>query len=256
MTSRIEHTDVGAYALGLLDDDDRRAFAEHLTGCSPCTAELSEMTGLAGMLRGVDPVEDPKEPPGHETAEDRAEDTAPVPPGEVPDSSGVIDLMRRKRAADRRARRGTFVIGVAAAVALVAGGMAAGNALGGRAAEPVAAGHSHGPAEEFYLRGKPIPGAGAPGVSGGLVVEAKPWGTHAALQLKGVKGPLECELVAVAKTGERRVVTGWAVPSAGYGVPGHPDPLYVHGGAALPPEGLDRFEVVTTSGKTLLTVRV
>mgnify|MGYP001329640511 CR=1 FL=1 len=30
MSSPVEHTDVGAYALGLLEEDDRRAFEAHL----------------------------------------------------------------------------------------------------------------------------------------------------------------------------------------------------------------------------------
>jgi hypothetical protein len=48
-------------------------------------------------------------------------------------------------------------------------------------------------------------------------------GTYVSLDLADVHGPLECELIAVSKTGERRVVTGWTV-----GVPGdgtwHSDP--------------------------------
>jgi anti-sigma factor RsiW len=38
-----EHTDVGAYALGLLEPEDRRAFEEHLAGCPACAAELAEL---------------------------------------------------------------------------------------------------------------------------------------------------------------------------------------------------------------------
>ncbi|MEV8636619.1 zf-HC2 domain-containing protein [Streptosporangium sp. NPDC051023] len=235
MSPRVEHTDVGAYALGLLEEDDRRAFSAHLSGCPSCTAELAELTGTAEALAGVEPVE----------GDDRTSGSR----GEV------VDLLRRKRAADRRARRGTFVIGVAAAAALVATGVAVGGTLsGGGATMPV---HSaHGPAEEFYRRGNPIAGSGAPGVSGGVVLETKGWGTHAALELKGVRGPLECELVAVSRTGGRRVVTGWAVPEKGYGVPGSPEPLYVHGGTALSPADIDRFEVNTTSGRTLLVIDV
>ena len=33
---RSEHTDVAAYALGLLDPADRQAFEEHLAGCPGC----------------------------------------------------------------------------------------------------------------------------------------------------------------------------------------------------------------------------
>jgi hypothetical protein len=267
----VEHTDVGAYALGLLDDADRRAFAEHLSGCPSCTAELAGLTGLAGAFRGVAPVE-----PG--------EDEPAEPP------AGVAELVRRRTAADRKARRGTFVIGLAAAVVLVAGGIAVGTTMAGGGAalstghsahsapsaplgEPTApsapfgepsapsaqpAGDSahagHGPAEMFFHQGTPIAGQGRAGISGGLVVKEDDWGSHAALELKGIRGPLECELVVVSESGEERVVTGWAVPDEGFGVPGSPQPLYVHGGSALPLDRIDRFEVVTTGGSTLLTV--
>lgn len=234
MNARIEHTDVGAYALGLLDDGDRAAFEEHLATCQPCAAELSELSGMAGMLTGLGPIED-----------------------ELPQEAEVIDLLRRRKAADRRTRRGTLVIGVAAAVTLVAGGITVGTAMSGGAPPPVA-GHAHdaGPAEQFYAEGRPVSGVGVEGVSGGLVYESKGWGTHAALKLGGVKGPLECELVAVSKTGQRRVMTGWAVPPSGYGVAGQPDPLYMHGGSPLNPDQIDRFEVTTSTGKTLLTVDI
>ncbi|WP_219470036.1 anti-sigma factor family protein [Nonomuraea rhizosphaerae] len=237
--NRVEHTDVGAYALGLLDHDDKIAFEAHLSLCPSCTAELSELSGVASVLTGIGPVRDDP-PPRDGQAE-------------------VIDLLRRKKAEDRRSRRGTFVIGLAASVTLVAGGLAVGTQLGGNDSAPsvAASGHnSHlGPAEQFYADGTPIPGQGAAGVSGGLVIEEKGWGTHAALKLAGVTGPLECELVSVAKNGQRRIMTGWSVPKAGYGVPGQPEPLYMHGGSPWALKDIDHFEVVTSTGQTLLTVR-
>jgi len=240
MTSRVDHTDVGAYALGILGEADRTAFSDHLSTCPSCTAELRELSGTADALAGLGPLRD-------------GDDVAGTGEGN-PDE--VVDLLRRRKAADRRARRGTFVIGAAAAVTLVAGGIAAGTAISGESGS-VPVGHSaHGPAEDAYRAGTPLAGKGASGVTGGLVLETKGWGTHAVLELRGVRGPLECELIAVSPTGERRVVTGWAVPERGYGVPGSPEPLYVHGGVAWGPAGIDRFEVRTGGGSTLLTVTV
>lgn len=236
MSARVEHTDVGAYALGLLEDDDRRAFEAHLSRCRSCAVELSELAGVAGALTGIGPVMD--DPP---------HDGRPAE---------VLDLLRRKRAADRRSRRGTFLMGLAASVALLAGGLTVGAQLADRPAPPAAHGTELGPAEQFYALGTPLPGTGTGGVSGGLVLESKGWGTHAALKLSGVKGPLECELIAVGSNGDRRVMMGWAVPVPGYGVPGSAAPLYVHGAAALPLDRIDRFEVVTSAGDNLLTVKV
>ncbi|GAA3538551.1 anti-sigma U factor RsuA [Nonomuraea rosea] len=242
MTSRVEHTDVGAYALGLLDDDDRLAFETHLLVCPACRFELSDLAGVASVLNGIGPVED-ADPPSFEEQGD------------------VVDLLRRKKSADRRTRRGTFVIGMAAAVTLVAGGLTIGTQLDAESPPQVAQEHSGhmgthmGPAEQFYADGSPIEGKGVDGITGGLVVESKGWGTHAALKLAGVKGPLECELISVGKSGERRVMTGWSVPPAGYGVPGSPDPLYMHGGSATPLANIDHFEVISSAGKKLLTIK-
>ncbi|WP_188187301.1 anti-sigma factor family protein [Nonomuraea sp. SYSU D8015] len=240
MTSRVEHTDVGAYALGLLDEEDKEAFEAHLLFCAPCRAELTELAGVASVLNGLSgPVEDDRPP-------------TPAP---------AIDMVRRRKAAHRRRRKGTYVIGMAAAVTLVAGGLTVGTQLSGGGAQQAAQeqqnpmGEHMGPAEQFYADGRPIEGKGVDGVTGGVVVESKGWGTHAALKLAGVKGPLECELISVAKSGERRVMTGWSVPPAGYGVPGSPDPLYMHGGSATPLKDIDHFEVVTSTGKKLLTIK-
>lgn len=235
MTSRVEHTDVGAYALGLLDEEDRLAFEAHLLGCRSCAVELQELRGVAQALHGLGPVTD--EPPEEEQ------------PAEV------IDLLHRKQAADRRSRRATFLVGLAAGIALVAGGLVVGAQIGAQNAPPAA--HSRlGPAEQFYAMGTPVPGTGRDGVTGGLVLESKGWGTHAALKLSGVQGPLECELVAIGKNGDRRVMMGWAVPPGGYGTPQNPEPLYMHGAAALPLDQIDRFEVITATGRNLLTVEV
>ena len=40
-------------------------------------------------------------------------------------------------------------------------------------------------------------------VSATVGMEKKAWGTHTVLELKNVKGPLKCSLIAVGKNGER-----------------------------------------------------
>jgi anti-sigma factor RsiW len=76
-----EHTDVGAYSLGLLEQQDRQAFEAHLADCPVCTAELAELSGMAGLLTGVEPV-------------GPAETAA-----EAGDNVAVTDLLRRRAAA-------------------------------------------------------------------------------------------------------------------------------------------------------------
>jgi len=48
------HTDVGAYSMGLLEEQDRREFEDHLAGCPACAAEVAELSPMAALLRGVE----------------------------------------------------------------------------------------------------------------------------------------------------------------------------------------------------------
>jgi hypothetical protein len=141
-------------------------------------------------------------------------------------------------------------VGPAGAAACVA-------ALGGGLAVGFAASPGQLPAGTAVLTGQlhsaTDPGTGVTGTVGLL---AKTWGIYVSLRLGGVHGPLECELIAVARTGERRVVTGWLVLSPGDGVPGHPAPLLVQGGTAILAANLARFDVIVVNGPTLLSIPV
>jgi hypothetical protein len=55
----------GAYVLGALSDDDRRAYEAHLADCDACTASLRELQGLPQALALVSPaaLEDDHPPP-------------------------------------------------------------------------------------------------------------------------------------------------------------------------------------------------
>ncbi|QKG25688.1 anti-sigma factor family protein [Actinomadura verrucosospora] len=232
MSSQVEHTDVGAYALGLLEADDRRAFEAHLRGCGFCQAELRELGSMAEALSGIDPAE--AEPPG--------EPAAPPAP--------VIDMVRRRRAADRRRRRVAYAAGAAAAAALVAIGVGVGTTLGDDGGKPqqrppqAIVGERHRAADART------------GASGTVGLVDKKWGTQVSFELTGVKGPLKCHLEAVSKSGARSVVGGWRVPEPGYGVPGSPKPLDMQGATALSRSEISSFQVVVDGGGTLLTIPV
>jgi hypothetical protein len=232
-----EHTDVGAYALGLLEDEDRRAFETHLAGCDQCTRELAGFSGMRELLVGLGPV---------------ATDAEDMPP---PATGELSALLRRRRTAARRQRRGTALLGLAAGVALLAGGVTVGAAAGGHGAY---SGHDHGNVPGDLLAWGETKRATDPrtGVSGIVAMENKGWGTHIALDLTHVKGPLTCEMVAISTSGAPHVVTEWSVPAPGYGEPGGPDHLQVHGGTALRRSDLRRFEVRDQDGRTLLTIPV
>ncbi|WUI01303.1 zf-HC2 domain-containing protein [Spirillospora sp. NBC_00431] len=253
MTARIEHTDIGAYALGLLEDEDHRAFEAHLARCASCAAELREMSGVAEALSGLgeftEAVQGFERPDADASTGAAETGAAERPPAEV------IELVRRERRSDRRRRRGTYVIGAAAAAVLIGTGVTVGAGLGDDGLP--ADGHQHGPAQALVVSGERHSGSDPrTGVSGLVGLRPAAWGTHVGLELKGVRGPLRCRLEAVSRNGERTVVTGWRVPVKGYGLPGSPGPLITHGGTAIQRRDLDRFEVKVDGGGTLLTIPI
>jgi len=220
-----EHIDLGAYALGLLEDQDKAVFEAHLATCDRCAAELRTLSPVADLLHGLEPVEQPGDPGA----------------GELP-----VDLLRKRAALSRRRFRWQVAVGAAACVAALGGGVAVGVAAAqhGQPAGPVLAGQRHAATDPVT------------GVTGTVGLVAKAWGTQVTLDLAHVRGPVECQLIAISKTGERKVVTGWFVPEPGDGVPGHPAHLLVQGGTAIPLGSLERFEVTVVRGPTLLTIPV
>jgi Putative zinc-finger len=212
------HTDVGAYALGLLEAVDRQAFEEHLAGCPACAAELKELSGMKGLLTGIDPVDEPA--------------------GE-PTEAEVTDLVRRRALSERRRVRWQSVVAAAAAVILIAAGVGIGLATAPQShaptAEPLVVLSVHQNATAAGAN----PHTGVTGVAG---LVKKPFGTQVTLNLK-MKGPLECQIVAVSKTGERTVIATWFVPPVDFGGALHPAPLHIQGWTTIKTGDLAHIDV-------------
>jgi predicted anti-sigma-YlaC factor YlaD len=222
----VQHTDVAAYSFGLLEDQDRLEFEAHLAECESCTAEVAELSAMSSLFAGVDPVEPEQDQPG---------------------VAQVEDLMRRRATARRRTGRQRAFLAAAASVVLLGGGVAAG----------VAAASQPGPAPVLAMQGEQHTAANAAtGVHGRVGLVDFAWGTQVILDLAGVRGPLTCQLVAVSRSGERRVIAGWQVPAAGYGVPGHPAHLLLAGGTSIARGDLARVEVDVAGGRRLLSIRI
>jgi hypothetical protein len=219
-----EHTDIGAYALGLLDEPDRQAFEDHLGSCPSCGFELAELGRMSELLSGVEPV---------------------PPAGELAAGPPVVDLLSRRAAAQRRRSRWQVAAGVAAGLVLLAGGVSAGIAA-----------HSGSPAAVKLAGRLHSAVAAGTGVTGTVGLVSMGWGTQVTLDLSKLHGPLTCELISVSKSGQQRVVLSWHVPPAGYGVPGHPAHLLVEGGTPIPASQLAQLVVKVTRGRTLLTIPV
>ncbi|OCC09625.1 anti-sigma factor [Streptomyces sp. PTY087I2] len=250
-----EHDAAAAYVLGILDDAQASDFEAHLAGCARCAAHLDEFAGMEPMLAMLS--ESPSAVPGARPVPHVPEQPAPRLLG------GLMDEVARKR--HRRTRRSRYW--VAAAAALIVGGPVAAFAVTSgddRGGGSVAVGEPHptSPAEDaFFEHMTEKVSATDPTTRVGATVgmEEKAWGTHTVLELKNVKGPQKCNLVAVSKTGEEEVVTSWSVPQWGYGIEGATNPaakapLYVHGGAAMDREDIARFEVRTFDGERLVEI--
>ena len=226
------HTDVGAYSMGLLEERDRREFEDHLAGCAACAAEVAELSPMAALLRGVEPADAASEPAA----------------GREPAGGDVTELLRRRARQQRQRRRWQIALGAAAGIVLIGGigvGIAAAPQNGPPAPPPLAlTGQLHSATD---------PGTGVAGTVG---LVAKAWGTQVTLDLSKVHGPAECELVAVSRTGERRVVMGWLVTAPGDGVPGHPAHLVIRGGTSIPRSDLSRVDVDVVNGRTLVSIPV
>ena len=234
------HTDVGAYSMGLLEERDRREFEDHLAGCAACAAEVAELSPMAALLRGVEPAS----AAGSEPAAGRELAAGPEPGG-----GDVTELLRRRARQQRQRRRWQVALGAAAGIVLIGGGIGVGIATAPQDGTP--------PAPPLALTGQ-VHSATNPGtgVAGTVGLVAKAWGTQVTLDLSKVHGPAECELVAVSRTGERRVVMGWLVTAPGDGVPGHPAHLVLRGGTSIPRNDLSRVDVDVVNGRTLVSIPV
>ncbi|MFF7228744.1 Putative zinc-finger [Streptomyces sp. 2323.1] len=239
------HTDVGAYALGVLDAADADRFEAHLVGCDRCAAELEQLMRLTPVM-----AEFKQSAPTPQTI------TAVPGPAML---DGLLDVVTTTRRG--RARRRLFL--VAAAVVLIVGGPVATFALKGtEAPESPPSPPLANAVRAQYAAGEKVSSVDPDTkVSAGVSMAARPWGTQVVLELANVKGPLACDLVAVGKDGKRQTVTTWAVPKGGYGIPGstakwNREPLYAAGGAALNRGDIDHFEINTLDGKRLAKVNV
>jgi len=218
-----EHTDVAAYVLGLLEPADRQAFEEHLAGCPACAAELAELSDMKGLLTGIGPVE---------AAADE------------PDEASVTDLVRRRAQSQRRRVRWQSVLAAAAAVALLAGGLIVGRAVAPQPPPVAAIAH-------------PITATNpATGVAGTVGLVKKPFGTQVTLDLSKIRGPKECQMVAVSTTGKRFVIATWFLPPVEFGGPAHPAPVSLVGWTTIKTGDLSRIDVTLVSGSTLVSIPV
>ncbi|WP_304364694.1 zf-HC2 domain-containing protein [Streptomyces viridosporus] len=249
-----EHETVGAYALGILDDAEATAFEAHLASCEWCAQQLDELAGMEPMLAALADL------PGAGTPAIGESLSAKPSPRVV---EKLVDEVAERRA--RKRRRNFYMVAAAGALIVsgpfvavaTTGGDGGGGGGGGGTNRTLAA----DPVKDAFDKASDKVSATDPGtkVSATVAREKKLWGTEIVTELKNVKGPQKCALIAVGKNGERETVTSWSVPGEGYGLPDAKtekarQPLYIQGGSSFDPNKIDHFQVMTFDGKVLVEV--
>lgn len=249
-----EHETVGAYALGILDDAEASAFEMHLAGCEWCAQQLDELAGMEPMLAALADL------PGAGTPSIGESLSAKPSPRVV---EKLVDEVAERRA---RKRRRNFYMVAAAGALIVSGPFVAvatsnGGDGGGGGASSTSRPLSANPAKDAFdqIPDKITATDPSTKVSATVALQKKDWGTSTVVEIKNVKGPEKCAMIAVGKNGERETVTSWSVPDWGYGLPDATSdkgkqPLYVQGGASFDPNEIDHFEIMTFDGDKLVEV--
>ncbi|KOT94913.1 zf-HC2 domain-containing protein [Streptomyces sp. ESR1.13] len=180
MRSLERHGDVGAYALGVLEEAEAFRFEDHLMECPRCAAQVTEFgpaTRQLMLYRKATPrVVHPLAGPGPR----------------------LLDRLLSEVATRHRAGRRRVLYAVAAAVVCaVAGPGAVLYASQGERTAPLTATDARS------------------GVWARVTAEDETWGTGVRLEVRDGTGPRSCRLVAVGRDGSEQTVTSWTVPGHG-----------------------------------------
>ncbi|MEV6813622.1 zf-HC2 domain-containing protein [Micromonospora sp. NPDC051296] len=254
--SRVDHMDVAAYALGVLDEQDMERFEEHLATCWACAAELESMVPVVGLLSDID-----------EESITAMEQTQSNPV--------LLDRTLVALRTHRRKARFRQILATAAAVVVFGGltGVVFSN-LAGDSTPPSIAGPTTAP---FDPPGGGSGNPGGPNIGGneqeGEQVDvtdpstgvqstfwliSKDFGTKVDFTLGRLPGPRTCRLVVVREDSSTEVVSTWTVPPGGYGTNSNPQLAALSATTSTKLDDIKHFEVQEVDGKgvgqPLLTV--
>ncbi|MFD8810505.1 zf-HC2 domain-containing protein [Streptomyces sp. NPDC059627] len=215
MRSLERHRDVGAYALGVLDEAEAFRFEDHLMECPSCTAHVTEFGPAARQLmlyrRATPRFVHPMAQPGPR----------------------LLDRLLAEVASRHRAKRRKLLYGLAASVVFAVAGPGI----------AVYAGHDAAPAVQVTA---------ATDAQSGIWAQVKSEdtdsGSSIVLEVKDPNGPRSCRLVAVGQDGSEQVVTTWAERD-------HDGRMStMTGGSSMHPDEIDRYEVRNADGQRLVTL--
>jgi hypothetical protein len=218
---------LGAYSLGILDDDERSSVDEHLAQCEQCRAELASLRRTVGQLATVP-----------------AEWVAPA-------AVGRDDLVLRRTLRDVRAGRSQGRTRLVTAVAAAAVALVALSGVTG-----LIVGRQTAPDQRIEALPPDPPGtrhltATAATTGAGMAATIRPAANWVRLNAKvtGVPEGTRCRLVVVTKAGARESVGSWEVSKKGA-----TEGTGIDAAAAVPLDQVASLEVQTLDGKPLVSV--
>ncbi|MFC1441145.1 zf-HC2 domain-containing protein [Streptacidiphilus sp. N1-10] len=223
-----ESVSLGAYLLGALDPEERRALERHIAGCAHCRAELVELAPLPGLMRHTAFEELP------ETAE-VAESLSPAreQPPEA-DSAGLRPLPVPTQHRRRSRKRAALAAGLALAACAAGVGVYSVAERGGGAgrAATVQAAATWGATDPTTH------------VSATAALFPEAWGTQFQLKLGGLPSDITCHLVVHGKDGATETAGTWG---SGYAVSAQ-----VPASTSISPAQITGLDVLDGTGKLLV----
>lgn len=209
--------DDAAYVLGALAPAERATFEGHLVGCAACRARVDEVSGVPGLLVGLD-------------------ETDLVADDPVPD---VLPLLLARARRDRRRQRGLVATLVAVAAACLA------------ALLVVVLVHRAAPTGDPTAAAKPFTVLVPDAVEASAVLQPEPWGTAIDIRCRyasaGTTRAFVYLMVAYDRSGHSEALGSWELP------PGRN--ISFSAGSAWPPHAISRIDITTADGHPLLRLR-
>ena len=203
----------GAYALGALEPDERRAFERHLAGCPICAGDVKSLAPIPGLLAQIDPSE---------LDETGAANTSAV-------IASLVRFEQERLRTSRQRWRLAALASVAAGLLVVGGLLTFGNrrSSGPQAPSSVAAAVTMSQAE-----------------STAVFTSARGWGTEIRVELSGLPLRDRYQLWAVDHAGTWSVAATWGpTPTGG---------ARVTGATSLPADTLERVVITSEDRDEIL----
>ena len=229
-----ETDQLGAYALGVLDDDEWAAVHSHVEGCPQCRREVADLRDMEAMLGEVPPEAFLEGPP---------------PGGGLLLQRTLRQVRDQGRGRDRR-RRATAAVAAAVIAAVAIGG-------------GVLLGRSTAPAGQRVTALPSAPAASAPAprlaaatdfaTGASMNVEVRPaagW-VRVRATVAGVPAGEQCRLYVLSRGGGRELAGSWLVSESGASAG-----TTVEGSAIVAPDDVSGVQVETYAGNALVTVPI